>query len=258
MDWTFANLCLTKNTWQLCAASAIFLASKCEEAANLIPVMSDLRYVCDNAFTDHHLRRMEFAMLQCLQWDLVVKTPVHFLNLFLNAVRRRLTNDHQESHCSSPSMATFMLEDKDEEPHDDDDDDDDSIMSDTPDCTCSGDDCNCLMDRLSVVTDDEEMISAENSQSSMSNRQTFITPSEPPSCNAVQRVAVCLLDLSLYDVSMRANYAPNVIAAAALSIAAQISADSVLSPCDVPSYTSVSESDMLDCRQVLLHLFREA
>lgn len=162
---------LTKDVWQLVAVTAIFIAAKCEEPSSRVPVLDDLKFICDNAFDHDHIRKMEVCMLRALDWDLVVKTPVHFCNHFLTMMhsvydRYNEVDSSNYPPISSSSHVSSRLQRAScagsvagaDEDYDDDDDDDDynydeedcSYISDTDmddgECPCLEDDsieCDC-------------------------------------------------------------------------------------------------------------------
>lgn len=159
----------------------------------------------------------------------------------------------------------------DDDDDNDDDDEDDHIMPphlSPPPCNCIGE-CFCD-DFMSDASDDEHertppSADAVNLPTSICERSRAARANAVPRLNksdkegdALFRVAICLLDLSLYDVQIRGRFPPHILAATALSIATEISGDTCLQPGDVSSVTDVAELGMLDCKAVLWKLFKEA
>lgn len=279
MDSVFSRTFLPKHSWQLCAVTAIFLSAKCEETASCVPVIDDLIFVCDNSVDEKVIARMEFFILQCLQWDLVAKTPVHFINHFISIAQRCALQrfvPEPAPVASSPAppphpshrlpnvgpLEGFLLDHNQQ---------DQSLASHGKECSCVGE-CSCIQDTLSVCSDDTEDFCSSTSSHVLQQRPNYHqqpTSTASSDCSSethedesvgslLHRTAICILDLSLYDSSLREKFPPNVIAAAALSIASEVSDDTWLRPAEVSAITAVSEIDMLDCRLVLWTMFLDA
>ena len=52
------------------------------EASDVPPSMADLNRCCENHYTPRLIVKMESLLLDLLDWDLVVLTPRHFLDLY--------------------------------------------------------------------------------------------------------------------------------------------------------------------------------
>lgn len=55
-----------------------------DELDDQVPTIDELNYCTDNTYTPEHFFQMETAILVELGWNLVVVTPAHFLDTFLN------------------------------------------------------------------------------------------------------------------------------------------------------------------------------
>jgi hypothetical protein len=51
---------------------------------DFVPTIDELNYCTDNTYTPEHFLQMESSILVQLDWNLVVITPAHFLEVFLN------------------------------------------------------------------------------------------------------------------------------------------------------------------------------
>lgn len=250
LDWFMSLRMLEQRNWQLCAITALFIAAKCEEAGGKVPIVDDLAHLCENVYPPASMLCMEVVMLSVLEWDLVAKTPVHFLMVFMAAVRRRFMNDGNlaiaAAHLNSSrppgldfSREGFLL---------DDDSDDESYTSAMHVCDCHGV-CHCDdedEDDDEALQCDEEMIFDNSSEQGHQG-------SGMDAMEEVLRVALCILELSLYDII---NFPPNVIAAAALSIAVEVTDVEGVGQRDISTVTCVAE--METCRSVLVEHFNSA
>lgn len=88
MDLCMALRTINERSWQLCAAASLLVAAKCEEAADMIPRIKDLAYFCGNEYSADLIRQMEVIILDLLDWDPIIRAPLHFLRLFQRVTSR--------------------------------------------------------------------------------------------------------------------------------------------------------------------------
>lgn len=267
---------LDQANWQLCATAALFIAAKSEQAGTTVPVVDDLMALCDNAYTPHALRMMELSILSTIKWDLIIKTPAHFLAYFLHILRKRVApldphhfaagdGPYQPSspvcslvHCThlpphsqvppvsveTASAAVSEIEDAD----DDDDSDTDYMIDD------------CDYDDESVYSDDDEYPQSLECSEGLSmqdiQNDAFCKPLST-ALEDLEHVAFMCLDPCLYDLNFNAQFPPNVLAAAALAVAAETTGEFCLQVPDVFVVTELQESDLVVCRALLKKLFAE-
>jgi len=74
---------ITKRDLQLVGVTALLISSKYEEM--YIPELRDLTYICDGAYTEAKILRMEEKILKTLAYNVTVPTPYTFLVRFLKA-----------------------------------------------------------------------------------------------------------------------------------------------------------------------------
>ena len=199
LDWLFSLRRLPKRYWQLCAITCLFVAAKCEEAGSNVPLLTDLAFLCDNNYELDLIKKTECLVLQCLQWDLVVKTPIHFLDHFISVLR---SSPHP--YLPPPSLTLNPSR-----PSNFPDSDQNSLTSDT--------DSDCP---------------------------------DAPLVDPVHRLACCILEVALLDASIRPRFAPNVLAAAALSVAAEVYGQKIPSV-HIVALANISEALLTVCAEVL-------
>lgn len=74
---------ITKRDLQLVGVTALLISSKYEEM--YIPELRDLTYICDGAYTEAKILRMEEKILKTLDYNVTVPTPYTFMVRFLKA-----------------------------------------------------------------------------------------------------------------------------------------------------------------------------
>ncbi len=74
---------ITRQNLQLLGVTALFLASKYEEIYP--PEISDLIYICDNAYDKEQILFMEESILKVLHYNMTIPSPHAFLVRFLKA-----------------------------------------------------------------------------------------------------------------------------------------------------------------------------
>lgn len=271
MDWFMSVHHLDQSNWQLCATASLFIAAKSEEAGNNVPVVEDLMALCDNAYNAKTLRMMELSMLSTMKWDLIIKTPIHFLSHFLDILRKRMMPTTagelaaENSLQASASDVDAGLQGRDQDADggmelvgaedgsaavseiEDDDDDDDS------DTDYMIEDCD--YENASICSEDEyaESLQCSEDLSMDDDRPTAWLEFAPlvGVMGNLEHVAMRCLDLCLYDLGLSARFTPNVLAAAALAVAAETTGKIRLGRRDVCIVTDLRESDMADCCTLL-------
>ncbi|KAL6049433.1 Cyclin N-terminal domain-containing protein [Balamuthia mandrillaris] len=83
MDRAISRQHFAASRLQLLAAACIFAAAKVEEQEQSVPSPTLLNRCCDDAYTEQLICKMELLLLQILDWELMVLTPRHFLEYFL-------------------------------------------------------------------------------------------------------------------------------------------------------------------------------
>lgn len=265
MDWYMSGRPMEQHCWQLCAITSLFIAAKCEEAGNKVPTVADLSYLCEGVYTPAALRKMEVTMLTVLGWDLVAKTPVHFLTFYLSLFRRRFNAvakmrkaeaqaEGQGKGKAVPALSVSQ-DDQSETWLLDDDSDDESYRADMDMCTCEGE-CYCLddMEDEDDLECDEEMLSEGFTSSDIKLDDN----AETEESYELQRIANCLLDLALYDLDLMAEFKPDVIAAASLAMAVDIAEIEGVELVDICTVTCLSPLEMGPCRAILSEHFTRA
>lgn len=263
MDWFMSGKTLEQGNWQLCAVTSLFIAAKCEEAGDKVPIVDDLAYLCENIYSPAALRRMEVAMLSVLSWDLVVKTPVHFLTFFITAIRNRFIGEANlrgaEAHWNASMARKSVAPTRIDVAHDgflwDDDSDDETYTAAMEDCECR-EECSCTDEEEDddVMECDEEMALDYASAIEAGVEEGI----EIDAMDEMQKVALCILELSLYDLDILCEFSPSVIAATALAMAVEITGVEGIEEMDIGTVTCVSQLDMAPCRAVLFEHFKHA
>jgi len=67
---------------QLMATACILAAAKMEENDGRVPSVYELNHCCQNGYSPQLIVKMESLLLDLLDWNLVVLTPRHFLELY--------------------------------------------------------------------------------------------------------------------------------------------------------------------------------
>mmetsp|Transcript_22766 Transcript_22766/g.56420 ORF Transcript_22766/g.56420 Transcript_22766/m.56420 type:complete len:469 (+) Transcript_22766:274-1680(+) len=76
---------VTKRDLQLVGVTSLLVSAKYEEM--YVPELRDLTYICDGAYTEAKILRMEEKILKTLQYNVTVPTPHTFLIRFLKAAK---------------------------------------------------------------------------------------------------------------------------------------------------------------------------
>lgn len=92
MDRVLSEMSVSKGMIQLVATGCILVACKNEERDEKIPSMDQLNYCTDNTYTPQLIKEMETVILNRVNWDLNMVTPIHFLGLYLDH-KQSLTPD---------------------------------------------------------------------------------------------------------------------------------------------------------------------
>lgn len=174
---------MSRKVWQLAAVAALLVAAKVEEAADAIPSVADLEYMCAGDFDAAYIRRMEVCLLDLLDWDAHAPTPVHFLRLF-QAVAARVARE-----AAVPGSPV------------------------SPD-----DGARCAKrPRTTGVPDVESVESDDENVPPPTEEGVTAAPDDD-----VFGAARCALDLALYEPRLRARFGPALIAAAAWAAARHV------------------------------------
>ncbi|XP_047311824.1 G2/mitotic-specific cyclin-2 [Impatiens glandulifera] len=99
IDRYLAQECVVRKKLQLVGLVALLLACKYEEVS--VPVVDDLIFISDKAYTRQEILGMEKLMLNALQFNMSVPTPYVFMRRFLKAA---------ESDKKLEIMSLFLIE----------------------------------------------------------------------------------------------------------------------------------------------------
>ena len=83
LDRLLGEADVPKNQLQLVAMACILVASKYEEAEDVIPTLIELNECSNNAYSLDSIKEMEVCVLRSLNWCLTIINPIHFLHYFL-------------------------------------------------------------------------------------------------------------------------------------------------------------------------------
>ncbi|KAM0727990.1 G2/mitotic-specific cyclin-B3 [Formica fusca] len=92
IDW-MVEVTVGKETLQLLGAASLFIASKFDE--RIPPMVEDFLYICDGAYTQRELIRMEMNVLRVVNFDLGIPLSYRFLRRY--------------ARCAKVSMPTLTL-----------------------------------------------------------------------------------------------------------------------------------------------------
>jgi len=90
---------VSKSALQLIAATCMVIAAKFEEIYS--PEIDEFVYISDRAFTKSDVITMEQTILNTLEWNISVPTPIHFLRRFSKAAR---------SDTKGHTLAKYLIE----------------------------------------------------------------------------------------------------------------------------------------------------
>ncbi|XP_078046290.1 cyclin B3 [Augochlora pura] len=93
VDLYLSKVTVGKETLQLLGAASLFVASKYDE--RIPPMIDDFLYICDGAYTQRELIRMEMSVLKMIDFDLGIPLSYRFLRRY--------------ARCSKISMPTLTL-----------------------------------------------------------------------------------------------------------------------------------------------------
>lgn len=82
LDRLLGTVDVPKNKLQLVAMACILVASKYEEAEDVIPTLAELNECSNNAYTIDAVKDMEVCVLRSLNWSLTIINPIHFLHFY--------------------------------------------------------------------------------------------------------------------------------------------------------------------------------
>ncbi|XP_053998117.1 G2/mitotic-specific cyclin-B3 [Hylaeus anthracinus] len=93
VDLYLTKVTVGKETLQLLGAASLFIASKYDE--RIPPMVEDFLYICDGAYTQRELIRMEMSVLKVVDFDLGIPLSYRFLRRY--------------ARCAKVSMPTLTL-----------------------------------------------------------------------------------------------------------------------------------------------------
>ncbi|XP_043594054.1 G2/mitotic-specific cyclin-B3 [Bombus pyrosoma] len=93
VDLYLTKVIVGKETLQLLGAASLFIASKYDE--RIPPMVEDFLYICDGAYTQRELIRMEMSILKVVDFDLGIPLSYRFLRRY--------------ARCAKVSMPTLTL-----------------------------------------------------------------------------------------------------------------------------------------------------
>ncbi|KZC13034.1 G2/mitotic-specific cyclin-B3 [Dufourea novaeangliae] len=93
VDLYLTKVTVGKETLQLLGAASLFIASKYDE--RIPPMVEDFLYICDGAYTQRELIRMEMSVLKVVDFDLGIPLSYRFLRRY--------------ARCAKVSMLTLTL-----------------------------------------------------------------------------------------------------------------------------------------------------
>lgn len=93
VDLYLTKVTVGKETLQLLGAASLFIASKYDE--RIPPMIEDFLYICDGAYTQRELIRMEMSVLKIIDFDLGIPLSYRFLRRY--------------ARCAKVSMPTLTL-----------------------------------------------------------------------------------------------------------------------------------------------------
>ncbi|XP_076242603.1 cyclin B3 [Calliopsis andreniformis] len=93
VDLYLTKVTVGKETLQLLGAACLFIASKYDE--RIPPMVEDFLYICDGAYTQRELIRMEMSVLKVVDFDLGIPLSYRFLRRY--------------ARCAKVSMPTLTL-----------------------------------------------------------------------------------------------------------------------------------------------------
>jgi cyclin A len=103
---------------QLVGAATLLIAAKIEEQEQNVPRVANLNAYCGNTPTPaSFIPKVESLVLNHLNWEMVVVTPLHFLDYYLLVCLvpcELLCNQHLQNYCDTRSylekMAEFLVD----------------------------------------------------------------------------------------------------------------------------------------------------
>ncbi|OAD58626.1 G2/mitotic-specific cyclin-B3 [Eufriesea mexicana] len=93
VDLYLTKVTVGKETLQLLGAASLFISSKYDE--RIPPMVEDFLYICDGAYTQRELIRMEMSILKVIDFDLGIPLSYRFLRRY--------------ARCAKVSMPTLTL-----------------------------------------------------------------------------------------------------------------------------------------------------
>ncbi|KAF7993988.1 hypothetical protein HCN44_011257 [Aphidius gifuensis] len=85
VDLYLTKVTVGKETLQLLGAASLFIASKFDE--RIPPMVEDFLYICDGAYSQHELIRMEMNVLKVVDFDLGIPLSYRFLRRYARCVK---------------------------------------------------------------------------------------------------------------------------------------------------------------------------
>lgn len=257
----------TQRSWQLLAASALFVAAKFEENADAVPSLKEIRSVCGNpVFTIDCVKSMELLILDAFGWNPLYRGSIHFLGLSLNILRRLHDEADQDCQVLSPISS-----------NDEEDVPEKYVSSKKRARDAEAVDSAVYEDLLKIrktnvggyVGSSRRIASPSRSlpgpavdvaSPAVENTRCLLNeqPGGAIDLDDAGRMANCILDSTLYDPVLCAVQDPRHLAAAALFIARQLQGAYPAWDDACVTATGLIETDFSSCTALLTYAVRNA
>ena len=96
IDVIMYHFSISESQKEICAYVSVLTAAKFQEKNELIPTLKDSVIFFENNFSDLAFMHYEQVILECLCWQLNIKTPYVFLDMFLS--KQLITEEETMSH----------------------------------------------------------------------------------------------------------------------------------------------------------------
>lgn len=259
VDWFMSKRKIPQTVWQLCAVACVFIAAKCEEQAEVVPLLSELQQVCGNAYDAEVVKRMEVLVLEVLEWDPIDRGAIHFLFFNLRTVQRLVESPVVVTPPRSPKRSRAEADlDLDlpsakvlkTQSSADTIDENRSTVGAKDDATATFLECRSP---VSEVWGDEEAPSHVEPAPI-----DYLESHLSGDVLAYGRTAAAVLDQVLYDPALCATQNPQRIAAAALYVARKSASALPAWPVEYQAATGLAEHEFSEQAALLTHVFDSA
>ena len=75
---------INKHLFETCMLTALFISAKYYEKDSRGPTAKDIEMISQSKYRSKEIISMESQMLRALNWDLMIKTPADYVDLFIN------------------------------------------------------------------------------------------------------------------------------------------------------------------------------